>query len=202
MERSEDKEAVSSSLAGPNFDHLANSLAQLLKTARRELEAKASLVTASSILQLEIEHRSRDNTTRTSALVGWQIVRVQAFIEKNLDRTIHTRDLSAVARRSPAHFSRSFKRAFGETPHAYVMRRRLEKACYLMMTSTASLSEIALSAGFSDQAHLCRLFRQAFGQAPNRWRREYEVPRRASRKSSASTTAMPGVATLDDAAPG
>jgi AraC-like DNA-binding protein len=178
MERSEDKEAVSSSSVGPNFDHLANRLAQLLKTARRELEgdrevAKASLVTASSILQLEMERRSRGNTTRTSALVGWQIVRVQTFIEKNLDRTIHIRHLSAVARRSPAHFSRSFKRAFGETPHAYVMRRRLEKACYLMMTSSASLSEIALSVGFSDQAHLCRLFRQAFGQSPNKWRREY-----------------------------
>jgi AraC family transcriptional regulator len=179
MERSEDKETVSSSSAGPNLDHLANSLAQLLETAKREFErdcevAKASLATASSILQSEIEHRSRGNTT-TSALAGWQIVRVQAFIEEHLDRTIHTRDLSAVARRSTSHFSRSFKRAFGETPHAYVMRRRLEKACYLMMTSSASLSEIALGAGFSDQAHLCRFFRQAFGQTPNRWRRDYEV---------------------------
>jgi AraC family transcriptional regulator len=180
MERSEHKEVVSSSAAGPKFDHLVNSVAQLLKAARRELEidreaAKASLVTASSMLQSEIDRRSRGNATRTSALAGWQIARVQAFIEKNLDRTIHTRDLSAVVRRSPAHFSRSFKRAFGETPHAYVVRRRLEKACYLMMTSSASLSEIALSVGFSDQAHLCRLFRQAFRQSPNSWRREYEV---------------------------
>jgi AraC-like DNA-binding protein len=92
----------------------------------------------------------RNRAMRRPTLVGWQIVRVQAFIEKNLDRTIHTGDLSAVARLSPAHFSRSFTRAFGETPHAYVMSRRLEKACYLMMTSTASLSEIALSAGLSD----------------------------------------------------
>lgn len=180
MARSEDREAVSSSPADREFDRLVISLAQLLKTARRELErdreaAKALLVTALSMLQSEIEHRSRGNTTGTSALVGWQIVRVQAFIEKNLERTIHTGDLSAVARRSPAHFSRSFKRAFGETPHAYVVRRRLEKASYLMMTSSASLSEIALSAGFSDQAHLCRLFRRAFGQSPNSWRREYEV---------------------------
>jgi AraC-like DNA-binding protein len=41
-----------------------------------------------------------------------------------------------------------------------------------MMTSAASLSEIALSVGFSDQAHLCRLFRHAFGQSPANWRRE------------------------------
>jgi AraC family transcriptional regulator len=183
MERSEDKQIASSSRANPQFDYLANSLAHLLETARRELErdreaAKASLVTASSILQSEIERRSYGSTSTTSALVGWQIVRVRAFIEKNLDRPIHTKDLSAVARRSPSHFSRSFKQAIGETPHAYVVRRRLEKACYLMMTSSASLSQIALTAGFSDQAHLCRLFRRAFGKSPTSWRREYEVPKR------------------------
>src|SRR6202043_4081253 len=104
------------------------------------------------------------------------IARVQAYIDSNLDRTLHIRNLSAVARRSPAHFSRKFKLAFGESPHAYVMRRRLERACHLMMTSTEPLSEIALSVGFSDQAHLGRLFRQAFGQSPAHWRRERGSP--------------------------
>ena len=163
------------------FGYLAVSLAQLLETAKRELEhdreaAKASLVTASSILQSEIERRSRAKVPKSSALAGWQIARVRAFIETNLHRTIHTRDISAVARRSRAHFARSFKQAFGEPPHAYVVRRRLEKACHLMITSAASLSEIALSVGFSDQAHLCKLFKQAFGQSPSSWRRERETP--------------------------
>jgi AraC family transcriptional regulator len=81
----------------------------------------------------------------------------------------------AVARRSPAHFSRKFKLAVGDPPHAYVVRRRLEKACHLMMTSAEPLSEIALSVGFSDQAHLCRLFRQAFGRSPANWRRNHEI---------------------------
>jgi AraC family transcriptional regulator len=44
------------------------------------------------------------------------------------------------------------------------------------MNRAASLSEIAFSVGFSDQAHLCRLFRQAFGQSPANWRREREIP--------------------------
>jgi AraC family transcriptional regulator len=164
------------------FVHLANNLFELLQTAKRELErdgeaAKASLARASSILQSEIERHSRTKGVRPGALAGWQIARVRAFIDGNLHRTIHAKDLSAVALRSTAHFSRSFKQAFGEPPHAYVVRRRLDRACHLMITSSASLSEIALSVGFSDQSHLGRLFRQAFGQSPFRWRHDLESRR-------------------------
>ena len=162
------------------FDFLANRLALLLEAAKGELEhdqqaAKASLATAASILHSEIERRSSPKGPRTGGLAGWQMARVRSFIEKNLHRSIRTTELSAVAQRSTAHFSRSFKLAFGEPPHAYIVRRRLEEACYLMLTSSASLSEIALSVGLSDQAHLCRLFRQAFDQSPASWRREREV---------------------------
>ena len=171
----------SSFAADQQFHLVANSLVELLETARRELErdrelAKASLIAASRILHAEIERCSVANGCPRGGLAAWQIARVQAYIHSNLHRTVHIRNLSAVARRSPAHFSRKFKLAFGESPHAYVVRRRLERACHLMMTSAASLSEIALSVGFSDQAHLCRLFRRAFGQSPASWRRERGIP--------------------------
>ena len=171
-----------SSLATDQQFHLvANSVAKLLETARRELghdqeAAKVSLVTASHILQAEIARCSGANGFTSRGLAAWQITRVRAYIDRNLHRTIHIRDLSAVARRSKAHFSRKFKLAVGESPHAYVVKRRLERACHLMITSATSLSEIALSVGFSDQAHLCRLFRQAFGQSPANWRRERGIP--------------------------
>jgi AraC family transcriptional regulator len=166
----------SSFAADQQFHFVANSLAQLLETATRELEcdreaAKASLLTASCILQSEIERCSGANGSRRGGLAGWQIARVRAYIDRNLHRTIRIRELSTVARRSEAYFSRNFKLAVGESPHAFVMRRRLEKAGHLMMTSSASLSEIALSAGFSDHPHLCRLFRKVFDQSPASWRR-------------------------------
>jgi AraC-like DNA-binding protein len=178
----------SSFAADPQFYLVANSLAKLLEIARRELErdrevAKASLATASHVLHAEIERCSGANGFTRGGLAAWQILRVRAYIDSNLQRTIHIRDLSAVARRSPAHFSRKFKLAVGESPHAYVVKRRLERACHLMMTSAASLSEIALSVGFSDQAHLCRLFRQAFGQSPASWRREREIPGEVSSRT-------------------
>jgi AraC family transcriptional regulator len=157
--------------------YLANSLTQLLETARRELErdrelAKVSVARALSILRSETEPRWGANGSRSGGLAGWQVARVRAFVDENLHTTIRTRHLSAIARLSTWHFSRSFKQAFGEPPHAYVVRRRLEWACRLMITSSASLSEIAMSVGFSDQAHLCRLFSQALGQSPSSWRRE------------------------------
>jgi len=80
---------------------------------RRREAAKASLARASSILLSEIERRLRARGARTDALAPSQIARVRAFIDENLHRTIHAKDLSAVARRSTAHFSRSFKQAFG-----------------------------------------------------------------------------------------
>jgi AraC family transcriptional regulator len=168
--------------AGITPEFVYNNVVELLETAKRELErdreaTKASLATASSILQSEIERRARTKGARPGALAGWQTARVRAFIDENLHRTIHTKDLSAVAQRSTAHFSRSFKQAFGEPPHAYVVRRRLERAYHLMITSSASLSEIAQSVGFSDSAHLGRPFRQAFGQSPSRWRRDLESRR-------------------------
>jgi AraC-like DNA-binding protein len=167
--------------AEQHFHLVVSSLVELLETARRELEcdrevAKASLIAASRILHAEIGRCSGTIGCQRGGLVAWQIDRVRDYIDSHLHRTIHIRDLSAVACRSPAHFCRIFKLTFGESPHAYVVRKRLEKACYLMMTNPASLSEIALSVGFSDQAHLCRLFRQAFGQSPANWRRERGIP--------------------------
>ena len=164
---------------GLPLQYLAKGLATLLERAQRELDsnreaAKASLVTASSILRLEIERSSGPNGSRPGALAGWQIARVRAFIEQNLQLNIGARDLSAVARLSPAYFARSFKQAFGEPPHAYVIKRRLERACHLMITTSESLSEIALSVGFADQAHLSRLFQRAFRQSPSIWRRHHK----------------------------
>jgi AraC family transcriptional regulator len=180
MERSENALLNSSTLGELQFDCLANILVQLLETAQKDLEhdqeaAKASLANASSILQSEIDRRSGAYASVTGRLAGWQIARVRAFIDRNLHTTIHIKDLSTVARRSAAYFARSFKHSFGEPPHAYVMRRRLEMACHLMMTSSETLTQIAGSVGFSDQSHLCKRFKQEFGQSPSNWRREREL---------------------------
>jgi hypothetical protein len=79
--------------AGVPLHYLAKGLAKPLETARRELDsereaAKASLVTASSVLQSEIERSSGANGSRPGALAGWQIARARAFLEENLHSNI------------------------------------------------------------------------------------------------------------------
>ena len=179
-ERSENAAFNSSKPSEPQFDCLANSLVQLLEMAKQDLErdrkaAKASLTKASSILQSEIERRSGTNGSGTGGLAGWQIARVRAFIDKNLNGTSTPRT-SVQSRGEARRISHVLSNtAVGNSPHAYVMRRRLEKACHLMMTSSESLSQIALSVGFSDQSHLCKRFKEALGQSPSNWRREREI---------------------------
>jgi AraC-like DNA-binding protein len=176
----QDNPTKSPSPSGPQFHNLASCLAHLLETARHELDgdregAKALLNTVSNILKSEVERHSGANGSRPGALTEWQIVRLRAFIEENLHRNIGTGDLSAFAQQSRTHFSRTFKQAFGEPPHAYVVKRRLVRACHLMATSSESLSEIALSVGLADHSHFCNLFRRAFGQSPSAWRRERDT---------------------------
>jgi AraC-like DNA-binding protein len=104
-------------------------------------------------------------------LAGWQVLRLRAYVEGHLGDPIQVRDLSRIARRSPPHFRRTFKRTFGQTPRAYVTARRLHRAKSLMLECNEPLSVIAFLCGFADQSHLSRLFRQQTGETPAAWRR-------------------------------
>src|SRR5579862_433952 len=95
-----------------------------------------------------------------AALLPWQASRVREYIERNIAQAIRVSDLSALVYRTSAHFSRVFKRSFGLTPHAYVLRRRIELAAQLMIESRTPLSQIALKCGFNDQAHMSKRFRR------------------------------------------
>jgi AraC family transcriptional regulator len=106
-------------------------------------------------------------------LLAWQARRVRAYIDTHIASALPVADLAALVQRSEAHFSRAFRKTFGESPHAFVLRRRLELAALLMLQTDTALSDIALRCGFSDQAHFSRRFRQANGQAPSVWRRTH-----------------------------
>lgn len=106
-----------------------------------------------------------------SGLAPWQIRQVKTHIVANLGTTIRTQDLASIAGLSPFHFSRAFRDSFGDSPHSYLLRRRIERSQGLMLTTNMSLAEIALDCGLVDQAHFGRLFRRLVGESPGAWRR-------------------------------
>jgi AraC family transcriptional regulator len=126
-------------------------------------------------------------------LAAWQMKRVAAHIEANLETQLHALELAAVTRLSISHFSRAFRVNFGKSPHAYVMFRRVERAKSLILSDRQiPLVEVALSCGLSDQAHLSRVFRKIVGESPGAWRRRNWWPGMAypASRSIATTTLL------------
>jgi AraC family transcriptional regulator len=134
--------------------------------------AQGALLEAASLLRQQIESpAAREVPDGRGRLLAWQARKVRDYIDSHISGPVLVADLCSLVQRSEAHFSRSFKHTFGESPHAFLVRRRLELAAHYMLTIDASLSDIALRCGFTDQAHLSKHFRQSTGQTPAAWRR-------------------------------
>jgi AraC-like DNA-binding protein len=151
-------------------------LAKMLETARDNADThyevtKRIVTEASLLLESHLGGGGRSPASQHGMLARWQINRVRAFIDEHLTDCIRVSDLSALARSSPSYFSAAFKRTFGISPHAYLMKRRISMAVEQMLGSEAPLSEIAMNCGFADQAHFSRQFRRTLGSTPSNWRR-------------------------------
>jgi AraC-like DNA-binding protein len=75
------------------------------------------------------------------------LLRAKALADARYREPLDVADLAAAARLSPAHFSREFKRAFGESPHQYLLTRRLQRAAELLLHTDWSVAEICFSVG-------------------------------------------------------
>jgi AraC family transcriptional regulator len=104
-------------------------------------------------------------------LPAWQTRRVFAHVEANLCRRIAIRELARLLGLSASHFCRAFKCTFGVSPRDYVLRRRIEVAQGLMLTTSEPLSSIAIRCGMCDQPHFTRSFHRIVGETPYTWRR-------------------------------
>src|ERR1700757_1238926 len=82
-------------------------------------------------------------------------------------------DLAAAAGLSRAHFSREFRRTFGESPHAYLLTRRLERAAAMLRTTDRSVTDICLSVGWRSIGSFTSSFTRMFGLPPSAYRRRF-----------------------------
>jgi len=109
-------------------------------------------------------------------LAPWQLRRVTAHIESHLNGSLTHRELAPIVRVSIYHFARAFRESLGESPHAYIMRRRVERAQGQMLTSDIALVRVAHDCGFADQTHFNKVFRRLVGESPGAWRRARASP--------------------------
>jgi AraC-like DNA-binding protein len=79
-------------------------------------------------------------------------------------------DLAGAAGLSRAHFSREFRRAFGESPHSYLLTRRLERAAALLRTTDRSVAEICVAVGLTSIGSFTTSFKRAYGLPPTAYR--------------------------------
>jgi AraC-like DNA-binding protein len=114
-------------------------------------------------------------------------LRVSRAIEDRNRRMLRTRDtmdrafaqpldvsaLARVARTSPAHFSRQFRATFGESPHRYLQRRRVERAMELLRETERPVTEICFDVGFNSLGTFSRTFRAIVGESPSAYRARF-----------------------------
>jgi AraC-like DNA-binding protein len=82
-------------------------------------------------------------------------------------------DMARAARLSPAHFSREFRRAFGESPHQYLLTRRLERAAALLRGTDWSVADVCVAVGLSSVGSFTTSFGRMFGATPTAYRDRY-----------------------------
>jgi AraC-like DNA-binding protein len=105
----------------------------LLDVALRQLHdqehaAQGTLLEAASLLRQQVHPPgAAEVPDARGRLLAWQARKVRDYIDSHITEPVFVADLCALVRRSEAHFSRSFKRTFGESPHSFVVRRRVER---------------------------------------------------------------------------
>jgi AraC-like DNA-binding protein len=104
--------------------------------------------------------------------------RAREFIGENYDRPLTLADAADHAFLSPFHFHRLFQRAFGETPHDFLTRRRLEEAQRLLAKSAMTVAEVCFEVGYESPSSFSALFERRFAARPSEFRRVYSLPDR------------------------
>jgi AraC-like DNA-binding protein len=101
------------------------------------------------------------------------LLRAKDLADARYFEPLGVEDLARAAGLSRAHFSREFRRAFGESPHAYLLTRRLERAAALLRTTDNSVAEVCLAVGLQGIGSFTTSFKRAFGLSPTAYRASF-----------------------------
>jgi AraC-like DNA-binding protein len=104
-----------------------------------------------------------------------RMLRARDAMDREYARPLNVAALARVTHTSEAHFIRTFKATFGETPHRYLQRRRVERAMFVLRQTDRSVTEISLDVGFLSLGTFSRTFREIVGQSPTEFRNSGEA---------------------------
>lgn len=144
---------------------------QRLGAALAQLDDEPSELAVDGIVAMiadGLRSHSDDPGTISGAGVSSAIVACRDHLAAHAYREVSSHELEAIAGLDRYTIARQFRRAFGTSPHRYLVMRRLDAARGLIRQGTG-LADAAFAAGFADQAHFTRHFRQAYGMTPGRW---------------------------------
>ncbi len=99
-----------------------------------------------------------------------RLLRARDAMDRSYAQPLDVPSLARIANVSEAHFIRTFRPTFGETPHRYLQRRRIERAMFLLRETERSVTDICLDVGFASLGTFTRTFRQIVGESPTSYR--------------------------------
>ncbi|WP_347565795.1 AraC family transcriptional regulator [Nocardioides sp. IC4_145] len=109
--------------------------------------------------------------SRAAEETNRRLLRARDLMDRSYAEPLDLATLARVALVSESHFIRTFRDAFGETPHRYLQRRRVERAAWLLRSTDRSVTDICLDVGFTSLGTFCRVFRDIIGETPTQHRR-------------------------------
>lgn len=101
------------------------------------------------------------------------LLKAKDLADAGYDGKVGVSDMARAANLSKAHFSEQFKEAFGVSPHAYLLTRRLERAAALLRTTDRPVNDICYSVGLSSVGSFTTSFTRAFGKSPTAYRESF-----------------------------
>jgi AraC-like DNA-binding protein len=105
-----------------------------------------------------------------NVLLARHLLRARDLADSRYFESLSVTDLAGAAGLSSAHFSRQFKRTFGESPHQYLLTRRMERAAALLRTTDWSVARVCFAVGWQSVGSFTTSFRRMFGQTPLAYR--------------------------------
>ncbi|MHC3815165.1 AraC family transcriptional regulator [Streptomyces sp. NBC_00341] len=101
-----------------------------------------------------------------------RMLRARDAMDRSYAQPLDVPALARIAHVSPAHFSRTFRATFGETPHRYLQRRRVERAMFLLRETGRSVTDICFEVGFGSTGTFSRTFSAIVGRSPRAYRKQ------------------------------